>query len=438
MLSLDFKRFYHQLKPAEVANVFKSRLSRPGTLSRAERWAQDYVIGVLESGEEEDGLPVGPQLIHYLADMYLEEFDRKACERFGERIFRYVDDIAVVVGASELATAKAELSKMAADFGGMEINESKTARYDSLDWELAQSYRRRPPEAFSYGDLIYRMRVFLLFGGGLPELEKAMQDAGVRLPVKRLIEPIHDEEYRERVRKHLEQGRDFAMRARNTTIRDLVLTATTAATKLGEQVDELANDRAWERPEIRPYLEKYLRTLSMQALMLADPTTLRLVSEVCRTKNCGSEFRACVDALLHQDIRSALKMPGRTQHALVELLGVEAVNGLLDQTQPDSLPQSGEERHACISSLCEFAASGCGRGRLARFAQNPAEVVLISAFSRNYDRFSLTFDWSYIEEVGSLLSGLTEAEHQQVLLNTRYVGEIKPLFTTKLDGHYYS
>jgi hypothetical protein len=438
MLSLDFTRFYHKLKPAMVAKAFKSHLSKPSTLSRTERWAQDYVVGVLESGGENDGLPVGPQLTHYLADMFLEEFDRKACERFGERVFRYVDDIAVVLEAIDVTTAEAELSKMATDFGGMEINSSKTVLYDSDDWELAQSYRKRPPEDLSYGDLIYRMRVFLLLGGDLVDLEMALQDSGTRLPVRRLIEPIHDEEYRERFRKHLEEGRDFAIRARNTTIRDLVLTATTAGTTLREQVDVLANDRAWERQEIKPYLEKYLRTLSMQALMLADSTTLRFVSEVCREKNCGSEFRACVDALLNQDIRSALRMPGRTQHALVELVGVEGVNGLLDQTQPDSLPQSGEEREASISSLCEFAASGCGGGRLARFAQSPEEAILISAFSRHYDRLSLTFDGSYIEEVGSLLSGLTEVEHKKVLSNTRYVGEIQPIFTTKLDGHYYS
>lgn len=438
MLSMDFKSFYHQLKPAAVANVFKSHLLSSVGLSRTEKWAQDYVVGILESIGDEEGLPVGPQLVHFLADMYLEEFDRKACERFSDRVFRYVDDVAVVTDSNNVGIAQAELTKLAADFGGMVINDSKTVRYDSSDWELAQSFRKRPPEDRSYGDLIYRMRVFLLFGGDLAELETAMQDAGARLPVRRLIEPIHDQEYRERVRTHLDEGRDFAIRARNTTIRDLVATAIAAGTKLRKQVEELANERSWARPQIRPYLEKYLRTLSMQALMLADSTTLRFISEVCREKNCGSEFRACVAALLDQRILSALSMPGRTQHALVELLGVEEVNLLLDQTRPDSLPQSGEERQASISSLCEFAASGCGGDRLARFAQSPEEVSLITAFSRQYDRLSLTYDGSYIEEVGSLLRGLPESEHKQMLLNTRYVGEIKPIFTTKLDGHYYS
>lgn len=440
LLSLDFKSFYHRLRPSDVAQVLRAHFLHSSLLSRTERWAQDYVVGVLDSTSDDKGLPVGPELSHYLADMYLEKFDNLAVKEFGDRILRYVDDVAVVVPRNKLEATRSFLASLSEDAGGMKLNDEKTLTYDSATWELAQSYRKRRPEELSYGELVYGIRVFVLLGGNVDELDRAMEDAGLRLPVRRLAERTLDDEYRTRVQQHLLESRDFAVRASTSTVKDLVAKAIAAGKKLREQVEDLARDPAWERSEVRPYLEKYLRTLSTHSLMLADSQDLRFVSEVCNEKGCSSEFRACVEAVLDSKIDRVLRMPGRAQHALVELLGTHSVNLLIDGVSEDSLIGTEEDRLAMISSLCEFAASGCtGRGLL-RFAgkDNVDEQNRLNAFTRTFDRRSLRFDDSYIDEVGSLLYELSEDDHRQLLTNTRYPGEIKPIFTTKLDGHYYS
>ncbi|OJU62100.1 MAG: hypothetical protein BGO01_00610 [Armatimonadetes bacterium 55-13] len=438
MISLDFKKFYHNLDPHKVAAALKAHLVSQKSLSRTERWAQDYVVGFLESRPTGSGLPVGSDLSHFLADLYLEKFDEIVGQKFPGCYFRYVDDLAIVVNAESNNSVQEFVESTALKSGGMEINPDKSLVYDSQKWMIANSYRNRPPEATSYSDLVYRLRVYRLKGGSIEELEAMMGKATERLPIRRLTECVTDPEYQMRVRTHFDEGHEFAIRAHRTELREMPELASKAAEKIKNQIDAVAEDENWTQPEIKPYIERYLRTLANQSLFLADESALRRIKAICERKGTSAEFRACVDAIVDQNIAHVLHMPGRAQHAVVELLGKTGVKKMLAAFLNSYRPEEGEKRNAILASLCELSAAGCGDVDFSNLNLGLDEMKAIDAFRGQFDRKSLVYDGSYTEEVGSLLSGLEMEDRLRMLWSQRYDGEIQPIFTTKLDGIYYS
>ncbi|MBH1983572.1 MAG: RNA-directed DNA polymerase [Burkholderiales bacterium] len=75
-------------------------------------------------GEAKTGIPIGTEISHQLADIYLFDFDNAYASRFGERYFRYVDDLTIVCAKDEVESIRRDVALEMEELG-LQLNDEK-------------------------------------------------------------------------------------------------------------------------------------------------------------------------------------------------------------------------------------------------------------------------------------------------------------------------
>ena len=102
---LDLRRFYPSVDLSRLRERFNRRIEKTG-MSPSERDTAIQCVEELTSIKHESGLPIGPPLSHALANVFLRDLDDILSSEFDTSYFRYVDDVALVVPASETRSAE--------------------------------------------------------------------------------------------------------------------------------------------------------------------------------------------------------------------------------------------------------------------------------------------------------------------------------------------
>ena len=88
----DIKSFYPSARKEQVESALKSLLDRSDESFRA---GGDAILGfysqLLTAGG--NAIPVGPASSHVLGHLVLQDVDRELTSKYGEKYFRYVDDM---------------------------------------------------------------------------------------------------------------------------------------------------------------------------------------------------------------------------------------------------------------------------------------------------------------------------------------------------------
>jgi len=81
----------------------------------------------------EVGIPIGTEISHQLADIFLHDFDVRFSQKHKNKYFRYVDDITIVCDKAQVDSVSREIAAEVQALG-LSLNDRKFAVYDSTRW----------------------------------------------------------------------------------------------------------------------------------------------------------------------------------------------------------------------------------------------------------------------------------------------------------------
>lgn len=178
-LVLDLKKFYPSINKSSVKDKI---------LQNFREYKYDiYSLGnkiitsILDSSKE--GVPIGPDLSHLMAQIYLEDFDTKMNKQYNIKYFRYVDDLIIICSSNDEKNIIEFIEKnLPAE---LNIKESKTDRLLYKEWKLLNQSYDIEKENFNY--VLSLMTAFIsMHPSEIDQLEKVLKENNYNIPIKRI------------------------------------------------------------------------------------------------------------------------------------------------------------------------------------------------------------------------------------------------------------
>ena len=180
---VDVRRFYPSVGSAMILSTMERRLVRSALSPVSQKGVLSFTDTLLRQGG--GGLPIGPALSHFLGHVAVETIDEALTAQFGDRYFRYVDDIIIVTSRSGAAAARDAIARAVAD-ARLELNEDKNAELDANQWQIALQ-EPDVAEGDSFGELVKDLTLWLAYNDVSTEaLVSQCRGFGVALPLTRL------------------------------------------------------------------------------------------------------------------------------------------------------------------------------------------------------------------------------------------------------------
>ena len=179
-LVLDLEKFYPTVNKAKVKEAFLKVIRENSDYDIIEL-VENITTSIME--QSIDGIPIGLNLSHLLAQVYLNDFDIDISEKYPNKYFRYVDDLVIICNADKID----EVKKHVADALPIElnINETKTDKLSFEDWSLLNKPSNKEPENF-YDLLNFITAYISMHPSRIDDLEKELNTNGYNIPLSRI------------------------------------------------------------------------------------------------------------------------------------------------------------------------------------------------------------------------------------------------------------
>lgn len=179
-LFFDIKNFYGSVDTALLITMLK-RHSVLGDSANA--YALDFLIDQLHQSPR--GIPIGTELSHLAADIFLSALDASLLERFGARYFRYVDDITIVCKSEELAVAEKHIHDLVSDIG-LSSNEKKREVFSHAQWQ--KEMNTAPVKGENFHEYCESLGAWI-GGDGSKHiwLERELKNLGFQIPLEKIV-----------------------------------------------------------------------------------------------------------------------------------------------------------------------------------------------------------------------------------------------------------
>lgn len=178
-LVLDLQKFYPSINKEKINTLFLNEIKNKN--EEIYLLSKNMISSQLNSSK--DGVPIGTDFSHLMAQIYLEEFDINMAEKYKSRYFRYVDDIVIICDKDEVE----DIIKYVEDLLPKElnINESKTDKLTYEDWNILSKSNDKENENFN--DLLNFITAFIsMHPLKIDELEKQLDSRGYNIPIRRI------------------------------------------------------------------------------------------------------------------------------------------------------------------------------------------------------------------------------------------------------------
>lgn len=176
----DIKSFYPSAKKEQVESALKSLLGKSDEQFKA---GGDAILGfysqLLMAGG--NGIPVGPASGHVLGHLVLQDVDRELTSKYGEKYFRYVDDMVVVCHEDQVSMVRRAI-KNCIEQHGFSLNTDKTIVISGTDWQH-NFLRPDVPDEDSFRSYSSDLTVYLaLHPSRADPLKKMLAEGGLSIP----------------------------------------------------------------------------------------------------------------------------------------------------------------------------------------------------------------------------------------------------------------
>jgi len=380
------------------------------------------------------GIPIGPALSHVLANVVLESVDDEMYSQFGNRYFRYVDDILMVLEEKEIPSAEKKLEESLGK-QGFELNHGKKDKVSASNW---LNNINDPEEGFlskQYDELSNRIRLFLWNAPSKREaLSNKFKEAGIGIPIQRYAVDANYGRFHHYMKYYLKKSTANARKIiRGNLEHENADTIFADSVFLKDRFLEVAPRIKIEPGDESNLVKKLriqrLRYLLNRLLYLTPHTEYKKLLEIAPDMVEFYEYRTVINSLIKNSIGELVKIPGpaistfaevfqELEHGKVTLV-VEKID---TSTMLDSL--------ATLTSFGVFEPPG---DWIQKLTPNNQEYINFCMFARLSSR--ILTDFSYEDELRSLQIN-SDTSVRQTLMTTRFSDDECINLDALLDSSY--
>ncbi|MEX1026424.1 MAG: RNA-directed DNA polymerase [Candidatus Paceibacterota bacterium] len=312
----DIRHFYPSVDWDALQARFARRLklaNDPSTTSKA----MPFLNSLRESSTQ--GIPIGPDFGHLLGHVALEDVDASLHVTFGERYFRYVDDIIVVCSANEADKVATAIASTVSE-SDLKVHKGKDDIVASPTWLSDCPSAKNTDNDSPFNALVRDLTVYLMLKpSSFDSIRKVFANEGFSIPLERVKANSKYGPFRRFVQyRHLSGIVDTA-RLYFWKESDFVVRAAQVRDELSESLEKLVKNpppttgmgRRW-------YIQKWRYHLNRLLYLLPRSSHSRLQSYIPE----GPEFaehRILLAALSSGDATMIAKLPGRAVAFFCEL-----------------------------------------------------------------------------------------------------------------------
>lgn len=202
---LDLEKFYPSINIEIVKKLFFKKIN--STLDNTiYDLAKNLISSILEQSLK--GVPIGMDLSHLMAQVYLEELDDKLAEKFPKKYFRYVDDIIIICDKSDKESVIEFVRTNLPD--KLNINEKKTDELNFDEWSLL--HQSHDMEEGNLNEVLNFITAYIsMHPSKIDSLEKDIKALGCSIPLSRIKKQAKSKSFMSYIKSLLKNHRRYSM-----------------------------------------------------------------------------------------------------------------------------------------------------------------------------------------------------------------------------------
>lgn len=325
---VDIRGFYPSVDAVKAMGILQERLGKSKGVSKRDRAivmaSAERAIAKSVAGAR-DGLRVGPEMSHILADFALQNVDSQLCEAFRGSYFRYVDDIVVVVKKSEAQAARVAVGDILSR-EGYAVSVEKDAVVGRDEWNGYRDIQRGVVSgaSTSLNHLKFRTKLFLAKSpNAATELRSCLSDAGVFLPIGQLADASRQRAWRYRVSSLFSRRWRVVSQYWGDSIFDITNAAIECKRDVSDELNRILDDPSGlpDAPVSRKWRIQHARLAINRSLYFSNLEELSRIASYAESIPELVETQAVCRALLG-DPAAIVNMPGPAVAAFAQVASV--------------------------------------------------------------------------------------------------------------------
>ncbi|HLP18610.1 MAG TPA: RNA-directed DNA polymerase [Bacteroidota bacterium] len=426
-LIIDVKKFYPSINKQSVRNKFINKVKNTDWEDNVKSAIINICIGMLEVAQE--GIPIGPSLSHVFGNIAMEPIDEIMILKYGEYYHRYVDDIVVVVDASEVEASHKLISALLED-EGLALNESKFDILTRNEWVENVPTMKFKPAKNSFEELKTRIVSFLaLHPDKYDALKNAFIENGFALPIDKMRADSKYKRWQQYI-YFLGRGRDIPIsKIFNNTEQTLLEAGLLLRTSLRSQFEELLQNipphkttpKKWHAQKKKYLLNRLLYLLPRDEY----PSIINLISD----DEDLYTHAILMKCFYHGNIIPIIDYPGVLVSSFVSLC-------LSTRTKLSNILWSFDPRPHRVDSVAMFILSGLLTPPAEWIEKCEAKERELIEFCNKSIASINEHNFSYYDEINTLRLGKTCQDYLKIL-NSRFNNDESIFFELLNIGEEY-
>jgi len=432
-LIADIKNFYPSVSVAAVVEQFNIAI-KESEVSESVKGALSWIVVQLFEKSGVPGLPVGSNISHVLANLYLAKLDEKLSQIFPGRYFRYVDDIVIVCPRNESKKVKELLDD---ELGRLNLaaNSDKYDVVSRVEWGARDYIQKTSGDEINFGGLTTALTEYLvLHPEKYSDIQDSLSSAGIYFPLRNIRAVSKYKRYLRYFFGHgsrIPVGRRFK-NIYQTDPQFFLENALRLRTDFYKYRDYLSSTVAPTGGMNRRWWVRAWRYTLSRSLYLYPPDELRMLASNDEVPVELSDIKFMAGTLSGaHDISQMASFPGRALRATAELYA-ERFGAV-----PNKNVWEGKLSSSLIEGLATLGVHGLVENRsvrqLAALSEHDQTYLKFSTGAGD-DRRSLS-DFSYEDEVSCLALGFVNAD-REILMKERFDERQDAFFSGLYVGEY--
>ena len=429
-LVVDIKSFYPSVPKDEASAEIAKRLQASDLAVDVKEATAACTEQALNAVLGDTGIPIGPEISHLLADLVLRSIDVELFREFTSNYFRYVDDIVLIVNASEVDSALEKLRVLLLR-KGLKANEDKVDVVSGEEWIKYGPSGHRDVEEHTFESMVFRVKTFIATKPErMNDLQTALEALGVFLPFPRLRNHAAKLNFRDSLVAFWDEDWEVLRAAFLDNVETHVKYVLAVKRNASNELNRLLARGMPEGSMLRKWFTQDLRRWANQLLYLCSEEELAQVANSIEHFPELYETAQVIRCLISRDVFPLLDIPGQATAAYGSLAITRQVRAkpLISYSLESNLHRES------LGTLLLYGAISDAGGIIDQARENEDYFLRFcagdAAESRELD------DFSYLDEIRCLQLG-KGTPHPRTILETRFSADEALSFEAlQLSGGY--
>ena len=316
----DIKDFYPSVSRKFVRQKFFENMSLAQVShdkQQAIRQIAEHYLSIKPDGKDA-GIAIGPSPSHLFGNLMLTDLDQAMQARYGQRYFRYVDDLIVIASRHEEDTIRRTLETHLEPHK-LRLHSDKEDALAAHEWLTHECRFDQPTWDGSFEGIKTRVMLFFALKKDLQiDLGKRLKDIGISLPFRQL----HAQSKSWRIILYWLRHRPaWVGKAVFETPRSLVASLLSLRTQMWHELELhlMRGNHDHESPTVRKWAFQKIRYFANRLIYLIPRTDYARLASILPDDPALYETKAVLETLADNDLTRLLMLPGSAASAVGSL-----------------------------------------------------------------------------------------------------------------------